>query len=390
MLSESLRVPYRTDDAIGTTAVGSVLTALVGIGSVVWIVLLAVWLPVGLAVTPVVALPSLVLRGYLLDVVDGGVRGQITAPSFVRWGSLARRGAGSALLSAVYLLPAAVCVGLVIGAGVATVVSPPGFEGALQALTGVVIMVAGFGLLVYGLVYLYVRPAARAVFATTGSVRAALGVRRVARVAVTADYLTGWLIAMGVLAVGPALLLPLFVVAGVVGVVSPPAGALLVVATLLLGVVSGFVFRVSAAWSTGRGAATGLETQFPAATATDDEPGVTPRGRPTPDGDTPGEAIAPVQTGRTVGKRATPEPEPEIPAHDAEPTADETADSDAESTSKHDTEATSESDTETDAEATSESDTETDAEATSKSDAESTADEDDSAFVWGVDDADPR
>ncbi|MFO7833053.1 MAG: DUF4013 domain-containing protein [Halohasta sp.] len=347
MLSESLRVPYRADDAIGTTVVGSVLTALVGVGTVIWAVLLAVWLPVGLAVTPVVALPSLLLRGYLLDVVDGGIRESTATPSFVQWGSLARRGASSAFISAVYLLPAAVCVGLVVGAGVATVVSPPGFEGALQALTGVVIMGAGFGLLIYGLVYLYVRPAARAVFAATGSVRAALGVRRVGRLAATADYLTGWLIAMGVLAVGPTLLLPLVVVAGIVGFVSPPAGALFLLATLLLGVVAGFVFRVSAAWSTGRGAATGVDTLYPAAITTEAaDRSVRPRGRPTPERDGgSAEATPRVQTGRTVGTR---------PATDRSTDADSTTDADA-----------NDPDSEGDTESTGEGD---------------------SAFVWGVDD----
>jgi len=369
MLSESLRVPYRADDAVGTTVVGSVLTALVGVGVVVWAVLLAVWLPVGLAFTPVVALPSLVLRGYLLEVVDGGIRETVAMPSFVRWGSLVRRGASSALISAIYLLPAAACAGLAVGAGVATVVSPPGFEGALQALTGVVIMIAGFGLLVYGLVYLYVRPAARAVFAASGSVRAALGVRRVGRLAATADYLTGWLIGMGVLAVGPAVLLPLVVVAGIVGVVSPPAALLFLLATLLLGVVLGFVFRVSAAWSTGRGAATGIETLYPAAVTTDaDEPTATPRGRPTPDGDGGSvEATPRVQTGRTVGPRSTGEP-------------DAAADSDhgvaAEPT---DTDPTPEDEAESDADAESTTDTE-----------ERSTDDEPSGFVWGVDDNDSQ
>ena len=369
MLSESLRVPYRADDAVGTTVVGSVLTALVGVGVVVWAVLLAVWLPVGLAFTPVVGVPSLVLRGYLLDVVDSGIHETVAVPSFVRWGSLARRGASSAFISAIYLLPAAVCAGLAVGAGVATAVSPPGFEGALQALAGVVIMVAGFGLLIYGIVYLYVRPAARAVFAATGSVREALGLRRVGRLAATADYLTGWLIAVGVLAAGPALLLPLVVVAGIVGVVSPAAAVLLLVATLLLGVVLGFVFRVSAAWSTGRGAATGVDTLYPAATTTDaDEPRTTSRGRPTPDGDGGSvEATPGVQTGRTVGPRSASEP-------------DATADTDhgvaAEPT---DTDPTPGEGAESDADAESTTDTE-----------ERSATDETSGFVWGVDDDDSR
>jgi len=303
MLSESLRVPYRADDAFGTIVVGSVLTVLTGLLVAVWAVLLVVWPPAGLAVTPIAALPSLVLRGYLLRVVDGGIRGASTVSSFVRWGSLIRAGSKSTLLSALYFLPGAVLCGLAVGGGVATVLSPSGFDETAQALTGILILVSGFGLLIYGLVYLYVRPAARAVFAATGSLQAALGGRRVFRLAASGDYLTGWLIAMGLLAVGPTLLVPPLIVAAVVWIISPVVSLLIVLATFLAGVVLGFVLRVSAAWSTGRGADSGLERLYPAAiepaSATDD-PGVLEQ-QPTPEIDGgSAEVDASVQTGRTV------------------------------------------------------------------------------------------
>ena len=258
MLSESLRVPYRAEDAIGTILVGSVLTLLTGVLLGVWGGLLLISLPAALVFIPIAVFPSLILRGYLIAVVDTGIHDQSTVPSFVRWGTLVKTGSKSAVVSVVYLLPAAVLCGLAVGGGVATVVSPPGFEGVLQALTGVVIMLSGFGLLIYGLAYLYVRPAARAVFAASGSLRTALGIRRVLRLASTDGYLSGWLVAMGLLVVGPAVLLPVLAIAVALGVLSPVAAFVGVLATLLLGIVLQFVFRLSAAWATGRGSANGL------------------------------------------------------------------------------------------------------------------------------------
>ena len=398
MLSESLRVPYRTDDALGTILVGSVLTLLTAVLLAVWTVLLAVWPPVGLALTPVVALPSLVMRGYLLRVVYNGIGGTSTLSSFVRWGALVRAGSKSALLSAIYFLPGAVLCGLAVGGGVATAVSPQGFDETAQALTGVLILIAGFGLLMYGLVYLYVRPAARAVLAATGSVRAALGLRRVGRLAATGDYLTGWLIAMGVLAVGPAILVPLLVIAGIVGFVSPVVALLIVLATLLLGVGSAFVFRVSAAWSTGQGAASGLETLYPeavgAALVTDEVEIVGSSEQATPKIDGGSAEVDPlVQTGRTV-----------VASH-AETPAEETTDSvssvgsdggDDGPTARNDTgpadrgtgrvdESTTRNNAELDDHDGGEPDDQNDAEPDGQGDAEPDDEEGDPGFVW-VDD----
>ena len=382
MLSESLRVPYRADDAFGTIVVGSVLTLLAAVLLTVWSVLLVVWPPVGLALTLVAALPSLVMRGYLLRVVTGGIRGESTVSSFVRWGSLLRAGSKSALLSAIYFLPGAVLCGLAVGGGVATAISPSGFDETAQALTGVLILVSGFGLLVYGLVYLYVRPAARAVFAATGSVRAALGLRRVGRLAATGDYLTGWLIAMGLLAVGPTLLLPVLVVAAVVGVVAPVVALLIVLVTLLLGVGSAFVFRVSAAWSTGRGAATGLDSLYPDTIESVPETGGT--GVAIDDQATPGidggsaEVDPTVQTGRTVAVGRSETSVEETTASEATPSTDSTGD---DHDRPDDTKPADNPDATKPADHTDHSRPDHDS-----NDSEPVDHEDDAGFVWGVDD----
>lgn len=393
MLSESLRVPYRADDAFGTILVGSVLTLLSGVLVAVWVVLLAVW-PPGLALIPVVALPSLVMRGYLLEVVEGGIRNESTVSSFVEWGSLVRAGSKSVLISTLYLLPGAVLCGLAVGGGVATVVSPSGFDETAQALTGLLILISGFGLLIYGLVYLYVRPAARAVFAASGSIRAALGVRRVLRLAGSGDFLTGWLIGMGLLAGGPTLLLPLVVVAALVGLLSLPVAAVIVLVTFLLAVGLAFVVRVSAAWSTGRGATSGLDRLYPAAGEPDaatDDTGIVLNQEATPELDGGSAEVDPlVQTGRTVdasrtersvGEAVGPKPAP-TETTDSEPTSTETADTDdcEENTGNQEPEPT-----DTGAE-TADQAAKTDDTAEPRGLNEGDDEDRDSGFVWGVDD----
>jgi hypothetical protein len=295
MLSEALRVPSRAADATGTLLVGTVLTGATAIAAVGWIALLTVDPRIGIAVTPIVFLLSLVVRGYLVGVVAAGIDDRPVAPSFVRWGSLLRDGVRSTAVSVVYALPAAVCLGLAAGAGVATVLDPPGFEGAPQVLAAVAILIGGFGLLCYLLVYLYLRPAARAVLAATGSVQAAIDPRRILAVSLSGPYLNGWLIAMGLLTVGPLLVTPLFVVSGLAGIYDVALAAIGGLLTLAVGVVLVFWLRMSAAWATGRGAASALATETGSAVSADDAPG-----SPVTIADRPTEAPAAVQVGRGV------------------------------------------------------------------------------------------
>jgi len=260
MLSEALRVPYRAVDATGTLLVGAVLTGLTVVAAAGWFALVAVEPLIGAAVTPIIFLLSLVVRGYLVRVVAAGISDRSDAPSFVRWGSLLRTGTQSTFVSAIYALPAAVCVGLAGGAAAATIIDPAGFEGIPQVLAAVAMLIGGFGLLIYGLVYLYLRPAARAVLAATGSLRAAVTPRRVVSVSMADSYLAGWLIAMGLLTVGPLLVTPLVVVSVLAGLYDIALAAIGGLLTLLVTVVLLFSLRMSAAWATGRGAADALRS----------------------------------------------------------------------------------------------------------------------------------
>jgi len=299
MLNEALRVPYRAVDATGTLLVGAVLTGLTVVAAVGWVAVAAVEPLIGAAAIPIVLLLSLVVRGYLVRVVAAGISERSDAPSFVRWGSLLRTGTQSTLISAIYALPAAVCVGLAGGAATATIIDPPGFEGIPQVLAAVAMLIGGFGLLIYGLVYLYLRPAARAVLAATGSLRAAVTPRRVVGVSLSESYLAGWLIAMGLVTVGPLVVTPLVVVSVLAGLYDIALAAIGGLLTLLLTVVLLFSLRMSAAWATGRGAADALRPENGigiVADALPDSPTVVETEIP----DRPTEAPPSVQVGRAV------------------------------------------------------------------------------------------
>jgi hypothetical protein len=259
-------------------------------------------------------------------------------------------------------------------------------------------LVAGFGLLLYGLVYLYVRPAARAVFASTGSLRAALGVRRVLRLAATGDYLTGWLIAMGLLTAAPTLLLPLVGIAVAVGYLSPAAALIILLVTILLGFYLGFVIRVSAAWATGRGGSTGLAEIYPASVRdTTAETGVlmtadsasapSPKTEPSRP-----EADPAIQTGRTVGlnpAESQPPGKSDLPAVDSQSTPTEAdgngsvSDDDGESVDDESNQLRSDDDN--DSRAANSVGADSDEPEAPDGDGE-TNNTDDHGFVWGVDD----
>ncbi|ERH08063.1 MAG: hypothetical protein J07HN4v3_00428 [Halonotius sp. J07HN4] len=304
MLSEALRVPARGTDATGTLLVGTVLTGATAIAVVGWIALLAVDPRFGAAATPVVFLLGLVVRGYLVRVVAAGINDRSVAPSFVRWGSLLRDGVRSVFVSVMYVLPAAVCLGLAGGAGVATVVDPPGFEGIPQVLAAVAILIGGFGLLCYLLVYLYLRPAARAVLAATGSVRAAVNPRRLITMSLSGPYFTGWLIGMGLLTGGPLLVTPLVALSGLAGFYDQALAAIGGLLTLGVGIILVFWLRMSVAWAAGRGAGPALAAETASVIAPGGPPGASGTATVTIP-DRPTEPPATVQVGRGVDAATT-------------------------------------------------------------------------------------
>jgi hypothetical protein len=225
MFGDALSTPAKTSDAAITVFIGGVLTLLATVGSLGVVIALPAT-PLALLGVPVVLLPILVLRGYYVAVIADGANREPGAPSIVRWGTLLSDGVKSAVVSAGYLLPAVLVVGLALGALVALVppgaadptVSPPSAAtvdssiGDARALG--VLAVLGLGslfLLAYALLYAYLRPAALSVFAVSGSLREAFRPGRVRAVAGTGDYAVGWLLAVLVLVVAGAFALPLAV-----------------------------------------------------------------------------------------------------------------------------------------------------------------------------------
>jgi hypothetical protein len=292
MLRDALSTPVRTRDAATTLLIGGVLVFGAALGPA-GLALALSGVPVGLVGLPLAVLPALVLRGYYLRVVAAGVAGDPAAPSLVGWGGLLRDGVRSAVLTVGYLLPGVVLlVGTLLVAGLlapapptdpsavdpGTVAPAPG-DGVRALATLAVLALGGLLLLCYGLAYLYLRPAALVVLATTEGVRPAFGPRAVGRVAGSRGFAVGWLLAAVVLVVGALVAVPLSVVlVGFVGLV-------------YLQVVAHSLF--------GRGAATVLADSPDAGPA---EPTT-----PLPRGDRPataGGVSAAVQTGRSVPLRS--------------------------------------------------------------------------------------
>ena len=220
MFGDALSTPARTSDSAVTLFIGGVLTLLAVVAPLVAVAALSVSL-LGLLFVPLAFLPLLVLRGYYVAVIAGGANREPGAPSIVQWGTLLSNGVKSVLVSVGYALPALLLVVLGVAALVALVppevadpnTSPAAVESATSDARALgvlaVLALGGVLLLGYGLLYAYLRPAALAVFAVSGSLREAFRLGRVRSVAGTGDYAVGWLLAGLVLVVGGVFVLPL-------------------------------------------------------------------------------------------------------------------------------------------------------------------------------------
>ena len=207
MLRDALAVLPRSDDGIGTAIVGGVLLFLTVVFVPLWLGFL-VATPLALLAAPIALAPALVLRGYYVRVIQSGLAGETSVPSFVGWGGLYRTGIASLLLSAVLLLPAVMLVALGIAAGAVIQLGRVDLGGMAEPVYAVSVTFLAVLLVGYLLAFLYVRPAALACFAATGRLTVGLSPRRNLRVAATGGFATGWLVAMfvtlaGLVLVGP-------------------------------------------------------------------------------------------------------------------------------------------------------------------------------------------
>ena len=260
MLRAALGILYRGDDAAGTVLVGTVLTGLSAGAVLLWVGILAVSPPVGLAVTPGLLLPGLLLRGYVLRVAAAGVAMRPAAPSFVQWGSLVRGGLRSSTLAAGHFLPAVVLAVITGGAFAVGAAAASEGSGSLVVPAAIVGLLGLLGVVCVGGLTLYVWPAAHAVLATTGSLRRSLNPLRTGRIAFSSEYAIGWLLAGGVFLGVPALIVPVVALGVLIGLLNPIVAFVWLLACFLLAVSLWFFGRTSAAWIIGRSAAVGLAT----------------------------------------------------------------------------------------------------------------------------------
>ncbi|MGM0606552.1 MAG: DUF4013 domain-containing protein, partial [Halobacteriota archaeon] len=238
MLREGLSAPVRARDSVGTLVIGGVLTLLSIVFLPAWVLFAVLEPTIALVSTPIVVFPTLLLRGYALRVIDAAIRSKSTTPSFVRWGSLARDGLKSIVLSGVYLVPAG-CFALLSGGAMLLLSADlTGMNAIGQLGTAMSGGIAALVALSYLLVYLYIRPAAEAVLSTTGRFKDALSPRIVLGTAAKGDFATGWVLSVFVILVG-----------GVIG---------LSTIVVLVGGVLLFGIRVVAANLLGQGASSTL------------------------------------------------------------------------------------------------------------------------------------
>ena len=223
MLRGALATPTRSDDAAGTVVIGTVLTLLSWVLTPAWLATVLVS-PVALVAAPLALAPALVVRGYYVRVVAGGVAAGNAdgAPRVVGWGRLYRDGIKSVVLSVVYLLPLVVALA---GVGVAAafvrlgwvdvspvtapIVSALGVDVAgAEAVLGTAGAFVGVLSIAYLVGFAYVRPAALASFAATGRLRDGFRPIRVGRVAISGDYAVAWSLAAVTLITGYVLAAP--------------------------------------------------------------------------------------------------------------------------------------------------------------------------------------
>ena len=162
MLEDGLSYPVR-GDWLGRTLIGGVLGLL-----------------------SVFVLPTVVVLGYLVRVLETTVEGADEPPAFENWGTLLVRGVVATVITLAYtfvpVLAYLVVLAVFFGAG--------GIVGGdLGALVGVAGALAALGLIPVVLVVYYAVPAALTAYATRGSIGAAFDVSVLKPVLLRPEYL---------------------------------------------------------------------------------------------------------------------------------------------------------------------------------------------------------
>ena len=176
MLSDSIDYLKDSDDAVTTVLLGGVLSLL-----------------------GFLLIPTLLLFGYFVRVLELTGEGEPEPPRFERWGALLVDGVKAFVIGFVYLLVPAV-VALVFVGGGAAIADNAGVLGAIGIVGG------GLLTLVVGLLVWYAVPAALANFARERRFSAAFDFGALRPVLGTETYATGWLLGLVVTIVGGAII----------------------------------------------------------------------------------------------------------------------------------------------------------------------------------------
>jgi hypothetical protein len=204
MIQEALEYPRTGDNWTRTVLIGGILSLL-----------------------GVLVVPTILVLGYLVRVLERTMRGDDHPPTFDEWGDLFVDGLKAAAITFAYgLVPAAVAAAVVAGGILSfSVVGGSGAGSATAGGVGVAVVIVG-SLLAFalGLLAVYVVPAAIAAFAETDRIGSAFSIADLRPVLTSGTYATAWVTAFAIV-VGAGLLagalnaIPVigFVIGGFVG-----------------------------------------------------------------------------------------------------------------------------------------------------------------------------
>jgi hypothetical protein len=211
MIEDALHYPRADDDWTRTVLIGGILSLL---GALI--------------------VPTILVLGYLVRVLERTMHGDEHPPAFDEWGEMLVDGVKAFAITLAYgLVPAVLAVVFVVGSILPfTVVEGSSAGGAAASTAGtaagglglVVLLVGGLLTLATALVAAYVVPAAIAALAETGEITAGFSVSRLRPALLSGTYAVAWLWAFAVV-VGAGLLagalnaIPIigFVIGGFVG-----------------------------------------------------------------------------------------------------------------------------------------------------------------------------
>jgi hypothetical protein len=173
MLSDALSFPRQDDDWLKTVLVGGLLT-----------------------IFGFLLIPAIPVQGYLVRVLDAGVRDAETPPVFDEWGELFVDGILVFVIQLAYAIVPTVIIffgTFVLGAGALAAGGGAEGAGAGIGLFGGLVLLVGFLL---SLVAAYLIPAATANFAYEDDIGAAFDLGTIRAAAFTGDYLVAVVLAI--------------------------------------------------------------------------------------------------------------------------------------------------------------------------------------------------